>query len=103
MIYSPLLFHENTNGGKQVSICFHSNKSLEDIYSLSNALITIYESKIIHQTMTEIHFRIFNKCSITLCFLHIEDGYLIELLNNQHILYKKEFNQFVSDYCELIK
>ena len=101
MTYTPFLFHENTNVGKNSLKRFHSNKSLEDIYSLTDALMTIYESKIIHQTMNEIHFRIFNKCLITIRF--IDEEYLIELVNNQHTLYKKEFNQFLSDYCELIK
>ena len=85
------------------STLLYTTKPLEDIYSLSDALITIYESKIISKSMDEIHFRIFNKCSITLFFIRIDEGYLIELLHNQINLYKHEFKRFTSDYCELIK
>jgi hypothetical protein len=85
------------------STLLHTTKSIEDIWSLSDALIIIYKSKIINRTRDEIHFRIFNKCSITLFIIRIDEGYLIELLHNQINLYKNEFKKFTSDYCELIK
>jgi len=85
------------------STLLYTTKPLEDIQSFSDALITIYESKIINQTLYEIHFRIFNQCSITLRFICIDEGYLIEILHNQINLYKQDFKKFTTDYCELLK
>jgi len=85
------------------STLLYTPKSYDDIYTLTESLITIYESKIINKSMDEIHFRIFNKCSITLFFIRIDEGYLIELLHNQINLYKQEFKKFTLDYSELIK
>ena len=84
------------------STLLYSTKSIEDILIASNALITIYESNIINQTHDEINFRLRNNCGITIHFIQIEDGYLIELVHNQINLYKKEFKTFTSDYCNLL-
>ena len=85
------------------STLLYTSKSYDDIYTLTESLITIYESKIINQTRDEIHFRIFNKCCISLYVIRIDEGYLIELLHNQQTLYKQDFKKFTSDYCELLQ
>jgi len=85
------------------STLLYTPKSYDDIYTLTESLITIYESKIINQTHNEIHFRIFNKCCISLYVIRIDEGYLIELLHNQETLYKQDFKKFTLDYSELIK
>ena len=84
------------------STLLYTTKSIENILVSSHALITIYESTIINQTCDEIHFRLRNNCGITIHFIQIEDGCLIELVHNQINLYKKEFETFTTDYCELI-
>ena len=85
------------------STLIYTHKMLGDIQLFSNAMLEVYESTIIEQSSNEIHFRLKNNCWITLYFIEVEDGYLIEIIHNQSTLYKQEFKTFISDYCNLFK
>ena len=85
------------------STLIYTIKPLDDIQLLSDAMLEVYESTIIEKTCNEIHFRLIDKCWITLYFIELVDGYLIEIIHNQTTLYKQEFKTFTSDYCNLFK
>lgn len=85
------------------STLVYTTKTLDDIHLFSDAMLEVYESTIIDKSSNEIHFRLNNNCWITLYFIEVEDGYLIEILHNQTTLYKYEFKKFTTDYCQLFK
>ena len=85
------------------STLLYTDKLLQDIHILTDAMLEEYESTIIVDSLNEIHCRLKNNCWITLYFIQLEDGYLIELVHNQTTLYKHEFKTFIFDYFELFK
>ena len=85
------------------STVIYTIKPLDDIQILSDAMLEEYDSTMIEKTSNEIHFRLLNKCWITLYFIEIDDGYLIEIVHIQTTLYKHEFKTFTADYCNLFK
>jgi len=85
------------------STLVYTTKSLDDIHLFSEAMLEVYESTIIEKSSNEIHFRLANKCWITLYFIEIDEDYLIEIIHNQTTLYKHEFKTFTADYCQLFK
>jgi hypothetical protein len=85
------------------STLIYTIKPLEDIQILSDAMLEVYNSTIIQKTSNEVHFRLIDKCWITLYFIELVDGYLIEIIHNQTTLYKQEFKTFTADYCNLFK
>jgi hypothetical protein len=86
------------------STLYYTTKLLQYIHMLTDDILELYKSTIIHQSSNEIHFRLNNNCWITLHFIEIEyDGYLIEIIHNQTTLYKEEFKSFAISYINLFK
>ena len=90
------------------STVLFSNKSIEDLDILVDAIIDVYKGKIIDSRCSDyIAFRLQNKCCISIYFTYvssvISEGYIIELIHNQDVLYKEEFKTFISDFTKLIE
>ena len=92
--------HEN-------STLLFSSKSLYDLDILVDAIVDLYNAKINARTSDYICFRLQNNCSISIYFSYVynatSDGYIIEIIHNQDVLYKKQFKTFISDFTKLIE
>lgn len=88
------------------STILFSNKSIEDLDILVDAIIDVYNGKINARTSDYICFRLENNCSVTIYFSYVynddAEGYLLELIHNQTTLYKQEFNAFITDFSKMI-
>ena len=88
------------------STVLFSNKSIEDLDILVDAIIDVYKGKINARTSDYICFRLENNCSITIYFSYVynddEEGYIIEVIHNQDTLYKQEFKAFIADFSKMI-
>jgi hypothetical protein len=91
--------HEN-------STLLFSSKSLDDLDILVDAIIDVYNGKINVRTSDYICLRLHNNCSISIYFSYVyndtSEGYIIEIVHNQCVLYKEQFKTFVCDFTKLI-
>ena len=91
------------------STILFSNKTIEDLDILVDALIDAYNGKINARTTDYINFRLHNNCCVTIYFSYVYDeedemkeGYIIELIHEQS-LYKQQFKSFVNDFTKLLE
>jgi hypothetical protein len=94
------------------STLLFSNKSIEDLDILVDAIIHAYNGKIINNNRTNdyVTFRLHNNCCITIYFSYVYDeeqdtnnGYIIEIIHEQTTLYKEQFKAFVADFTTLLE
>ena len=102
-------FDPSINSDIKSTILF-SNKSIEDLDILVDAIIDAYNGKINARTSDYINFRLHNNCCITIYFNYVydeedemKDGYIIQLKHEQTTLYKQQFKSFVLDFTQLVE
>jgi len=93
---------------RETSTVLFSNKYIEDLDILVDAIIDAYNGKINSRTGNYINFRLYNNCCISIYFSYVyedddNDGYIIELIHEQTTLYKEQFKAFVADFNKLIE
>ena len=92
------------------STILFSNKSIEDLDILVDAMIDAYNGKINARCSDYINFRLHNNCCLTIYFSYVYDeendkdeGYIIEIIHEQTTLYKQQFKSFVADFTKLLE